>query len=85
MQKGDAADSAESQELRNQRSWENPKNWKFYRCIYSAKEDTRILVPKKRIYLGWTLNFAHMESYLFLTALGAGVAVVGFASKKRSR
>ena len=78
------AHSKESQELRNERAWKDPENWSFFQCIYSAKDDTRILVPKKQIYLGWTFNFAHFESYALLGALAGSVAIASFV-KKASR
>jgi hypothetical protein len=36
--------------------WSNPDNWTV---VYHCREDPRVIVPKRRPSLGWTLNFAH--------------------------
>ena len=55
-------------------AWGDASNWSLYGTIYNAPQDDRVIVPKKRIYLGWTLNFAHPESYMLLGVLAGGVA-----------
>lgn len=44
--------------------------WKLGGLIYSEAADPRVWVPK-RVGYGWTLNFAHTESWIWLGALGA--------------
>jgi uncharacterized membrane protein len=44
----------------------NPFNWKG--LIYINRKDPRIIVPKRLPSLGWTLNFGHPISYLFISA-----------------
>ena len=73
--------------------WENPANWTTVlgrRMIYSAEEDDRIFVPKAPVFvlghelhLGWTLNFAHRESYVTLAGLIASAVALTVFSKKR--
>jgi hypothetical protein len=51
--------------------WSDPANWRGL-GIYSCKEDPRILVPKRRKWAGWTLNFAHRRAWVHLI-VGIGV------------
>ena len=43
-------------------------NYKW-KSFYFNRKDPRILVPKRMRLLGWTLNFAHKESYAWLIVL----------------
>jgi len=45
----------------------DPKIWKWGIVYFNAK-DSRIIIPKN-IGVGWTLNFAHPTTYLWLAAL----------------
>jgi hypothetical protein len=57
-----------------ERLWEDPQYWKppgIYRCA----ADPRLVVPKRRRWAGWTLNFAHRTAWLLL--LGSIVIAVG--------
>lgn len=38
-------------------SWRDPSHWRA--GIYSCPEDPRLVVPKQRPWMGWTINFAH--------------------------
>jgi uncharacterized membrane protein len=43
----------------NQAEWENPENWSAgsnVLCVYFSRKDTRVWVPKRRPWMGWTLN-----------------------------
>ncbi len=55
----------------NQNEWHNPNNWSRMGLfgIYFSKADTRILVPKATPAFGWTLNFGHRHSVLWLSVL----------------
>jgi uncharacterized membrane protein len=53
----------------NESSWNNSSNWYFYESIYYSKNDTRLLVPKKMKWMGWTLNFAHPYAYATFGAI----------------
>jgi uncharacterized membrane protein len=50
---------------RNREHWENERNWKL-NSIYVCKDDSRLVVPKKRRWAGWTFNFAHRGAYILL-------------------
>ena len=64
-------------------AWENPRNWSLYGTVYNAPEDDRVLVPKRRAYLGWTLNFARPEAYFGLALSAAALAGV-YAYRQRA-
>jgi Family of unknown function (DUF5808) len=39
-----------------ERLWAEPRNWGWvYRCAL----DPRVIVPRRRRWMGWTINFAH--------------------------
>ncbi len=38
------------------RHWADPKNWDV---VYRCANDPRIIVPRRRRWMGWTINFAH--------------------------
>ena len=57
-----------------ERLWRDPRHWTppgIYRCA----EDPRVIVPKRRRWMGWTLNFAHRSAWPVL--LGAIAVAVG--------
>lgn len=56
------------QHLINNQEWENPKNWKWNE-FYSSDKDTRTWVPKKPKWMGWTLNFAKKQSYIYASII----------------
>src|SRR3954464_4663784 len=56
-----------------ERLWSDPSNWRG--AVYSCKADPRLIVPKSRKALGWTLNIAHGSSWLLLVALILGATI----------
>jgi uncharacterized membrane protein len=44
---------------------DDPLNYKWG-IFYNNKQDIRTVVPKRIRGLGWTLNFAHPVSYVFM-------------------
>jgi uncharacterized membrane protein len=52
----------------NEAEWRDKNNWRWYLFYYCA-EDSRVWVPKKPKWCGWTLNFAKKQSYVWLFAL----------------
>lgn len=56
-----------------ERLWSDPSHWSppgIYRCA----EDPRLIVPKRRRWAGWTLNFAHQGAWFVLLAMGVVAA-----------
>jgi uncharacterized membrane protein len=52
----------------------NPENYKWG-LFYFNPDDSRIIVPKRNQWMGWTLNFANLWSYVILAAI-TGLAVL---------
>ena len=52
---------------------DDPLNYKWG-VFYNNKNDVRIIVPKRARALGWTLNFACWQSYIFMAML-VGIVV----------
>jgi hypothetical protein len=46
----------------NDRLWANPDNWS--EALYFSKADTRLCVPKRISWTGWTLNFGHPRAHV---------------------
>jgi len=46
----------------------NPNNYK-YGIFYYNTDDSRIFVPKRNKYMGWTLNFGNHFTYLLLGSI----------------
>jgi hypothetical protein len=55
--------------------WENPENWggPDWIAIYFSKRDSRVWVPKRLPWMGWTLNLARDGGVFWLVGLLAGV------------
>lgn len=45
------------------RVWVTPNNWNI---VYRCAEDPRVIVPRRRRWMGWTINFAHPLAWLVL-------------------
>jgi uncharacterized membrane protein len=57
----------------------NPSNWRG--LIYVNSRDPRMIVPKRLPSLGWTLNFGHPISYVFMCLFVGAVIAAVFLSK----
>ena len=53
---------------------DDPQNWKWGIFYVNAK-DSRLIVPKRIMGLGWTLNFAHGIVWVGLVVLIAGLII----------
>ncbi len=76
---GQPADSSGSRDLRRQRAWEDPSNWKMG-IVYCASDDDRLWVAKRPVFgfpTGWTLNFSNPKAVPVLLALVGAASVVG--------
>lgn len=47
---------------------DDPLNYKWG-VFYKNDNDVRIIVPKRSRAFGWTLNFSHWQSYVFVAVL----------------
>lgn len=57
----------------------NPSNWNG--MFYVNRKDPRIIIPKRLPSLGWTLNFGHPVSFVFMGALVLAVLAGVYFSK----
>ena len=48
------------------RLWARPENWS---SVYRCEEDPRVIVPRRRQWMGWTINFAHRLAWPVMIAL----------------
>jgi uncharacterized membrane protein len=51
----------------------DPNNYKWG-IIYFNRKDSRIFLPKRNKWMGWTMNFANPYSYLIILAI-IGLAI----------
>lgn len=51
----------------------DPENYKWG-IFYFNPKDSRFILPKRNIGMGWTLNFANPYSYLFIL----GIIILAF-------
>jgi uncharacterized membrane protein len=60
-----------SREELNDREWADPENWggPSWCSLYFSKRDSRVLVPKRRPWAGWTFNLARTAGALWFTGL----------------
>lgn len=49
---------------------DDSKNW-LLGFLYFNRIDPRVIVPKKNPFMGWTINFASIYSYLILLLIAA--------------
>jgi uncharacterized membrane protein len=56
----------------NERMQNDPNNY-VLGLLYFNPNDKRVIVPKINKFLGWTLNFAKLYSYLII------LGIIGFA------
>jgi uncharacterized membrane protein len=58
----------------------NPDHYRWG-IFYYNPDDTRIILPKRAQWMGWTLNFANLWSYVILAAIIGVAVLVGFLEK----
>ncbi|MBT4192932.1 MAG: hypothetical protein HOB14_21075 [Gammaproteobacteria bacterium] len=52
----------------NENEWASTNNWR-YLIFYYSKKDSRVWVPKKQKWRGWTLNLAKRQGVLWMFCL----------------
>lgn len=58
----------ENKEFQHNQWHQDPANWKLG-IFYYNKADGRMLIPKRIKAMGWTLNFAHWQTWIILAML----------------
>ncbi len=48
--------------------WASPNNWSL---VYRCANDPRVIVPRRRPWMGWTINFAHPLTWVVLIVMVA--------------
>jgi uncharacterized membrane protein len=55
----------------------NPEHYKWG-LFYFNPDDTRVIVPKRAQWMGWTLNFANLWTYAILATFIGLALLIGF-------
>ena len=65
----------------NQAEWEKEENWggPHWGAVYFSKKDSRVFVPKKLKWMGWTVNLAHTAGVLLFVGGLFGIPCVVIA------
>lgn len=50
-----------------ERLWAEPRNWSW---VYRCELDPRVIVSRRRWWMGWTINFAHPWAWPVLVVSG---------------
>lgn len=63
-----------------ERLWADPQYWTL---VYRCPLDPRVIVPRRRPWMGWTVNFAHPRAWpvvllAVLVAVVPGILLLGF-------
>jgi uncharacterized membrane protein len=58
----------------------DPEHYKWG-IFYFNPKDTRVIVPKRNPWMGWTLNFANLWSYVILAAITSLAILIGYLGK----
>jgi uncharacterized membrane protein len=64
------------EQFENDRMIDDPMNYKWG-IFYFNRKDSRIVVPKRFKWMGWTMNFGNIYTYLFLILIIAAVILIG--------
>lgn len=57
------------QDTINRQEWQRPENWRGPLGMYRSSRDTRLWVPKRMSWMGWTINMAHSQAWFTLVGL----------------
>jgi uncharacterized membrane protein len=65
----------------DQEEWQKDKNWGGPKWgeVYFSKKDSRIIVPKRIKWMGWTVNLAHTAGVLLFVGALFGIPCLVFA------
>ena len=72
----------------NQAEWADPANWSAgFLGVYASARDTRVWVPKRQPWMGWTVNLGHAAGRWSLAGLigvplAVAAAVVALTSRR---
>ena len=58
----------------------NPEYYKWG-IFYFNPQDSRIIFPKRIPWMGWTLNFANLWSYIIILGIIGCAVLIGYLDK----
>ena len=58
----------------------NPEYYKWG-IFYYNPQDSRIILPKRIPWMGWTLNFANLWSYIIILGIIGYAVLIGYLDK----
>jgi len=58
----------------------NPEHYKWG-IFYFNPDDPRIILPKRNQWMGWTMNFANLWSYVILGTFAIIAMIIAYYSK----
>ena len=63
-----------TQDAVNEAEWARPENWYGGLLgIYASARDTRLIVPKRRRWMGWTINVGRPAGMACMALIAAAV------------
>ncbi len=68
-----------AQQETNEAEWRNPENWSGRRkwlTVYFSQKDSRVIVPKRIPFMGWTVNLAKPAAVAMLLAILIGIPLL---------
>lgn len=66
--------------LDGKRMENDPGNYKWG-IFYFNPQDTRIVLPKRYKWMGWTLNFANLWSYMIIAGIIGYAVLISYLEK----
>lgn len=62
----------------NNAEWEDERNWSGPRWlgVYFSKKDTRTVVPKRIVSMGWTVNLGRPSGVFILVGIIVGIPLL---------
>lgn len=58
----------------------DPGNYKWG-IFYFNPNDPRVILPKRNKWMGWTLNFANLWSYIIIAGIISFAVLLGYIEK----
>ena len=71
-----------NQDETNRAEWEDENNWSGpdWAAAYFSKKDSRVWVPKKIPWMGWTINIGRDSGVYWLIGFVVGIPIVLLAA-----
>lgn len=73
-------DEIDRAEWRNPANWGGPRSLGGFFEVYFSQRDSRIWVPRRKRWMGWTVNLARPGGVWWLVSVCVGSVLLVFAS-----